>query len=65
MSLGFPVEVLINLADNTGEKNLYVVAVQGIKGRFIRLPDVGFGDMIVASVKKDKPEFGEKVNKYL
>ncbi|MCP5810263.1 uL14 family ribosomal protein, partial [Klebsiella pneumoniae] len=47
--------------DNTGAKNLYVIAVQGIKGRLNRLPAAGSGDMIVATVKKGKPELRKKV----
>lgn len=45
----------------TGAKNLYVIAVQGIKGRLNRLPAAGSGDMIVATVKKGKPELRKKV----
>lgn len=44
----------------TGAKNLYVIAVQGIKGRLNRLPAAGSGDMIVATVKKGKPELRKK-----
>lgn len=49
----------------SGAKNLYVIAVHGIKGRLNRLPAAGLGDMIVATVKKGKPELrkkGEKQN---
>ena len=52
---------MINCADNTGAKNLYVIAVNGIKGRLNRLPAAGAGDMIVATVKKGKPELRKKV----
>lgn len=62
ISLGLPVGAVINCADNTGAKNLYVIAVQGIKGRLNRLPAAGSGDMIVATVKKGKPELRKKVN---
>ncbi|KAL2740745.1 60S ribosomal protein L23 [Vespula squamosa] len=71
ISLGLPVGAVINCADNTvqslycksviGAKNLYVIAVQGIKGRLNRLPAAGSGDMIVATVKKGKPELRKKV----
>lgn len=44
----------------TGAKNLYVIAVHGIKGRLNRLPAAGSGDMIVATVKKGKPELRKK-----
>lgn len=62
ISLGLPVGAVINCADNTGAKNLYVIAVQGIKGRLNRLPAAGSGDMIVATVKKGKPELRKKVS---
>lgn len=52
---------MINCADNTGGKNLYVIAVHGVKGRLNRLPAAGCGDMIVATVKKGKPELRKKV----
>ncbi|VDP33587.1 unnamed protein product [Soboliphyme baturini] len=44
-----------------GAKNLYVIAVYGVRGRLNRLPAAGIGDMIVASVKKGKPELRKKV----
>merc|ERR1712072_1489497 len=50
-----------NCADNTGGKNLYVIAVAGIRGRLNRMPAAGSGDMIVATVKKGKPELRKKV----
>lgn len=45
-----------------GAKNLYVIAVHGIRGRLNRLPSAGVGDMFVATVKKGKPELRKKVN---
>merc|ERR1712071_1488 len=51
----------MNCADNTGAKNLYVIAVYGVKGRLNRLPAAGVGDMFVATVKKGKPELRKKV----
>ena len=62
MSLGLPVGAVVNCADNTGAKNLYVVAVRGIQGRLNRLPAAGVGDMVVATVKKGKPELRKKVH---
>lgn len=44
----------------TGAKNLYVIAVYGVKGRLNRLPAAGVGDMFVATVKKGKPELRKK-----
>jgi large subunit ribosomal protein L23e len=61
MTLGLPVGAVLNCADNSGAKNLYVIAVRNIKGRLNRLPAAGCGDMIVCSVKKGKPELRKKV----
>lgn len=47
---------------STGAKNLYVIAVHGIRGRLNRLPAAGVGDMFVATVKKGKPELRKKVS---
>ena len=60
MSLGLPVASLLNCADNTGAKNLYVIAAYGIKGHLNRLPSAAIGDMILVSVKKGKPELRKK-----
>lgn len=62
VSLALPVGSIINCADNTGAKNLYVIAVQGVKGRLNRLPAAGTGDMVIATVKSGKPELRKKVN---
>lgn len=51
----------MNCADNTGAKNLYVISVRGVKGRLNRLPAAGVGDMVLATVKKGKPELRKKV----
>ena len=61
MTLGLPVGAVMNCADNSGAKNLYVIAVRNIKGRLNRLPAAGCGDMVVATVKKGKPELRKKV----
>lgn len=62
MTLGLPVGAVMNCADNSGAKNLYVIAVRNIKGRLNRLPAAGAGDMVVATVKKGKPELRKKGN---
>eukprot|EP00188_Purpureofilum_apyrenoidigerum_P001549 Plantae.Rhodophyta-Purpureofilum_apyrenoidigerum.ctg18660.p2 GENE.Plantae.Rhodophyta-Purpureofilum_apyrenoidigerum.ctg18660~~Plantae.Rhodophyta-Purpureofilum_apyrenoidigerum.ctg18660.p2 ORF type:complete len:141 (-),score=23.98 Plantae.Rhodophyta-Purpureofilum_apyrenoidigerum.ctg18660:85-507(-) len=61
MTLGLPVGAVMNCADNTGAKNLYIISVKGIKGRLNRLPSGGPGDMVLATVKKGKPELRKKV----
>merc|ERR1711970_955232 len=55
ISLACPVGAVMNCADNTGAKNLYVIAVYGIRGRLDRLPAGCSGDMVLASVKKVIP----------
>jgi large subunit ribosomal protein L23e len=61
MSLGLPVGAVVNCADNTGAKNLYVISVKGVKGRLNRLPAAAVGDMVMATVKKGKPDLRKKV----
>ena len=62
MTLGLPMGATINCADNTGAKNLFIVAVKGIGGVLNRLPQAGVGDMIMASVKKGKPDLRKKMH---
>ncbi|XP_075388710.1 large ribosomal subunit protein uL14-like [Tenrec ecaudatus] len=45
-----------------GTKNLYIISVQGIKGRLSRLPAAGVGDIVMATVKKGKRELRKKVH---
>merc|ERR1712023_22741 len=61
MSLALPVGAVMNCADNTGAKNLYIISVFGVSGRLNRLPQAGVGDMVMATVKKGKPELRKKV----
>jgi len=61
MTLGLPVGATVNCADNTGAKNLYIISVKGYGGRLNRLPAAGVGDMVLATVKKGKPELRKKV----
>ena len=60
-TLGLPVGAVINCADNSGAKNLYIMAVNKIKGRLNRFPAAGPGDMVLATVKKGKAELRKKV----
>merc|ERR1712170_246711 len=57
---GLPVAAVMNCADNTGAKNLYVIAVKGINGRLNKLPAASPGDMCLSCVKKGKPELRKK-----
>eukprot|EP00658_Telonema_sp_P-2_P008231 TRINITY_DN1308_c0_g1_i12.p1 TRINITY_DN1308_c0_g1~~TRINITY_DN1308_c0_g1_i12.p1 ORF type:complete len:147 (+),score=49.90 TRINITY_DN1308_c0_g1_i12:198-638(+) len=61
ISLGLPVGAVVNCADNTGAKNLYIIAVKDYHGRLNRLPSAGLGDLVMCSVKKGKPELRKKV----
>ena len=56
-----PVAAVMNCADNTGAKNLYMIAVGGCGARLNRMPVGSVGDMFLASVKKGKPELRKKV----
>ncbi|KAK9726432.1 hypothetical protein RND81_05G214800 [Saponaria officinalis] len=51
MSLGLPVAATVNC----GAKNLYIISVKG------RLPSACVGDMVMATVKKGKPDLRNKV----
>jgi large subunit ribosomal protein L23e len=61
MALGLPVAAVMNCADNTGAKNLYVVSVVGFGARLNRLPAAAPGDMVMATVKKGKPDLRKKM----
>ena len=50
----------MNCADNTGAKNLYVISVVGWGARLNRLPSAACGDMVMATVKKGKPDLRKK-----
>jgi len=60
MSLALPVGAIMNCADNTGGKNLYVISVVGWGARLNRLPSAACGDMVMATVKKGKPDLRKK-----
>merc|ERR1719410_2742351 len=51
----------MNCADNTGAKNLYIMAVHGYGARLNRFPAAAPGDMVMATVKKGKPDLRKKV----
>ncbi|KAK9420897.1 hypothetical protein SUNI508_00988 [Seiridium unicorne] len=62
MTKGLPVGAIMNCADNSGARNLYIISVKGIGARLNRLPAAGVGDMVMATVKKGKPELRKKVH---
>lgn len=51
----------MNCCDNSGARNLYIISVKGTGARLNRLPAAGVGDMVMATVKKGKPELRKKV----
>ena len=56
-----PSGAVMNCCDNSGARNLYVISVKGFGARLNRLPAAGVGDMVMATVKKGKPELRKKV----
>ena len=60
-TLGLCVGSVMNCADNTGAKNLYIISVKGIGGRLNKMPGATVGNMVMATVKKGKPELRKKV----
>eukprot|EP00211_Chloroparvula_japonica_P012783 CAMPEP_0119118512 /NCGR_PEP_ID=MMETSP1310-20130426/366_1 /TAXON_ID=464262 /ORGANISM="Genus nov. species nov., Strain RCC2339" /LENGTH=138 /DNA_ID=CAMNT_0007107885 /DNA_START=17 /DNA_END=433 /DNA_ORIENTATION=- len=62
VTLGLPVSTVMNCADNTGAKNLYIISVKGWGARLNRLPSACSGDMVMATVKKGKPDLRKKVH---
>ncbi|KAL0958911.1 hypothetical protein HGRIS_014228 [Hohenbuehelia grisea] len=60
LTLGLPVGAVLNCADNSGAKSLFIIEPYGFGAHLNRLPDAGVGDMVVASVKKGKPELRKK-----
>jgi large subunit ribosomal protein L23e len=60
ITLACPVGAVMNCADNTGAKNLYVIAVGNTGARLNRLPAGSVGDFVLCSVKKGKPELRKK-----
>ena len=61
MSIACPVGAVMNCADNTGAKNLYVISVKRWGSRLNRLPGASTGEMVMATVKKGKPDLRKKV----
>lgn len=48
-------------SDNTGAKELEIISVVGYKGVLRRYASAGVGDMVVASVKKGKPDIRKTI----
>jgi len=56
-----PVGARVKCADNTGAKELEIISVKSYKGIRRRLPKAGIGDLVVASVKKGRPELRKQI----
>ena len=52
-------------SDNSGAKMIYVIGALRYKGTRSKYPKVGIGDIVIASVKKGKPDMIKKVVKAL
>mmetsp|Transcript_114013 Transcript_114013/g.355040 ORF Transcript_114013/g.355040 Transcript_114013/m.355040 type:complete len:82 (+) Transcript_114013:18-263(+) len=61
VSLGLPVGAVLNCADNSGAKSIYVIAAYGCRGHLSRLPSASIGDQVLASIKKGTPKLRKKV----
>ncbi len=65
---GKPIKTLtlgsyLNCTDNSGAKIISIIGALGYRGVRKRNPTVGVGDVVVASVKKGKPDMVKKVVK--
>ncbi|GAB1296757.1 60S ribosomal protein L23 [Apodemus speciosus] len=60
ISLGLPVGAVINCADNTGSQKLVYHLREGNQGTAEQTSCAGVGDMVMATVKKGKPELRKK-----
>ena len=58
--MGLPTGAVLNCADNSGAKSLFVIEPYGTGARLNRLPAACAGDMVLCSVKKGKPELRKK-----
>ncbi|RLF81659.1 50S ribosomal protein L14 [Thermococci archaeon] len=56
-----PVGAYLTVADNSGAKVIQVIGVVGYKGVRRRLASAGVGDMIIATVKKGRPDIRHQV----
>ena len=59
-TLALPVGAVMNCADNTGAKNLYIISVFRRGARLNKIPAASIGDMALCSIKKGKPELRKK-----
>ncbi|CAL5416534.1 unnamed protein product [Camellia sinensis] len=60
LGLSVAATVTVNYTNNTREKNLYIISVKCVKDRLNRLSSACIGDMVMATVKKGKPDLWKK-----
>ena len=58
---GIPIGSQVPTCDNSGAKLLRIFSVVGLKTTHRRRPAAGVGDLVMASVKKGKPEMRKQV----
>ena len=61
MSRGIPVGATIETCDNSGAKVLKIFTVVGLKTVKGRKPSAGVSDLVMASVKKGRPDMRKQV----
>ncbi|MFH1133154.1 MAG: 50S ribosomal protein L14 [Nanoarchaeota archaeon] len=57
----FPVEAVLPAADNSGAKMVKIFTVVGLKTRKGRISSAALGDLVMASVKKGRPDMRKQV----
>ncbi|KAI9567053.1 ribosomal protein L14 domain-containing protein [Boletus coccyginus] len=60
LMLGLSVGAVLNCADNSGAKSLFIIEPYDFGAWLNRLPDAGMGNIVIASMKKGKPELRKK-----
>lgn len=58
---GIPVGSTVTTCDNSGAKVVKIFSVVGMKTRKGRLPAAAVGDLVMASVKKGRPDMRKQV----
>jgi large subunit ribosomal protein L14 len=61
MTRGIPTGSYVPACDNSGAKILKIFTVVGLKTRKGRMPAAGIGDLVMASVKKGRPDMRKQV----
>jgi len=61
MTRGIPVGATLATCNNSGAKVIRVFTVVGLTTRKGRLPAAGVGDLVMASVKKGRPDMRKQV----